>query len=284
MLTPSLSQNPPATRSDRPEDHSAELVSHARDLERGGELEAAAQVYSQVLTLLPEGEGDSAIQVANRRLAALEGRGGFQLETLEVFAGQFLNQALDPAMIFSFLVAGNVGAGTARGISALLQGRARSAFLQRGMGNLLAQNLGSLAAEVPAFVGTHRLLQGQPARTWGEDLASAGIFLGTLKAFHLATPLLAQSLSPNFRYPRALAHGGSLAGIFTAQGLEEAAGLTPHREFTDRFRDTFATFFQLQVAGKILSPIQRSSLLPQNIPSLPRLSLPGDFSRLQSSR
>jgi hypothetical protein len=272
VLTPSLSQNPPASGLDRPEDPSAELISYARDLEREGNFTAAAELYLKVA-----GQGGPQQEMANQRLAALEGKGGFQLPTLEVYASQFLQQALDPAMVFSFLVAGSVGAATARGISSLLRGRA-------AFGKVFLQSVGSLAAEVPAFVGTHRFLSGHSPRSWGKDLTSAGIFLGTLKAFHLVTPLLAQSLAPNLRHPGMLTTGGSLAGIFTAQGLEEAAGLVPHHDLTDRFRDTLATFFQLQVAGKILSPLQTSSLLSQNVPPEPGRSLNRVPLRLETLR
>lgn len=278
MLTPSLSQNPFAIESDRPEPDFGDLISRARDMEQGGDLAGALGVFLQM-----KGGVGPQQDFVNHRLAVLQGRGN-RFDKLEILAGQFLSQSLDPAMILSFLVAGNLGAGAGRGISELLRGRASSIFFQRGWGSLLAQQMGSLAVEVPSFVGTHRLLQGNPHRSWGEDLAGAGIFLGTLKAFHLATPLLAQGLVPNFPHPRALGLAGSLAGIFTAQGLEEAAGLSPRREHGDRLWDTFATFFQLQVAGKILSPLQSSSLLPQNAPIESQLFPARNFSRLEALR
>lgn len=240
-------------RENRPEFRAEAFLALAARLEREGRVEGAAELYRAVLEMP---EIDASSRQARRRFEALQGLGPL-IPRLENLGRRFVAQATDPRMIAAFGVASWV-AGVARlGAGAWLANRG-AGLLTRGLGARLAGGTAGYLAEVPAFVGARRLFS-QFSRTegahepgWGEELASAAIFLGVLQLSGFAGAALGRRWSRQILPRGAWNAAASLGGVYVGHRLEEVAGLRPARDEASRWVDTADTWLQMQVGGRMM--------------------------------
>jgi len=236
------------------EEGNAELLGEAlyslgQSLEREEQDAAALRVYSALAESFPN-------HAASReRLQALLGTGPWQ-GRLEILSRRFVRQATDPAMIFSFGIAGGI-ASTLRSATLASLALRGPGLLSRCLGaRFLAGSAGYLA-EVPAFVGAGRLWRsvfgGEASEnSWAEDLASAGLFLGVMKFSGFAGGELSARLTRNPLLRLGGTEVSGLGGVYLAHRLQESAGMHPARDEANRWVDSADTYLQMLVGVRLL--------------------------------
>lgn len=223
------------------------LLSLAGRMSREGRLEGAAELYQLILA----GHGtERQGRQARQGLEVLQGRGATAMR-LEFLGRNFVAQATDPAMILAFGLAGGLAACVRAGGMASLALRAPSLFT-RGLGARTLVGVAAYLAEVPAFVGSHRLARNllDPEAVnpgWGQELAGAALFLGALKF----TGFLGRELPAPAAFSPWIHRASTGLGIYAGQRLEERFGLRPASDGVGRWLDLAETWLQLHVGGRI---------------------------------
>ncbi len=228
------------------------LYSLAARMEQGGHPELALEIHRSL--------ADSAApQVLRARSVAqgqaLLGQGPWQ-NRVERMGRNFVAQATDPAMIFAFGVAGATANLVRSGTMASLALRA-PAWLTRGLAARAVSGTAAYLAEVPTFVAAQRVARAELhpeafAGTWGEELAGAALFLGVMK---LSGGIAEESLRGGrlaVPWQRRIAGFAQLGGIYTANWVQERAGLRRGTDGAGRFLDSLDTLFQMQVGGRLI--------------------------------
>lgn len=194
----------------------------------------------------------------SQRLAVLEGRAGV-LPRIPVLLDTFAQQATDPVMIGSFVVAGSVAGLVRTSASHYLTHHGAQAWMRSGMGRQVLAGLPAFGAEVPAFVGAGRILewgrQGFDHRVLqaplGPELVGAGMFLGSLKMAGFLTGQIMRNANPAGWGFRSVQGAGTVAGIYGGQRLEEQYLGHPTTDEAMRWVHALNTYIQLQVGGRI---------------------------------
>jgi len=239
------------------------LLAMGNRLERTCQISAAIELYRSSVGALRE--RPLRIRFENR-LNALLGRGPVS-HRLEDLGRRFVAQATDPTMILSFAVAGGLAAWVRRASLASLALRG-GGILTRGYGARLAAGGAAAFVEAPAFVAAGRvfreLLSVSPAAaspSWGEELAGAYLFLGSLKLGGFAGRELAARLTqfPGLRL--AGASLGSLGGVYLGHRLQEGAGLRPAQDEANRWVDGLDAWLQMMAGARLLRTDPRGALL-----------------------
>jgi len=243
-----------------------ELLTFAGRLEKNDQSEAAASLYS----LLASQPGDSVQASAQSRLDALLGKGGFGGRA-EVLLGRFANEATDPKVILP-MVAGSVVYSLARTTTlGRLAGTATASWYSRGLGARFAAATVGFAAEVPTFALSSRALRHLGSSSGlsqepglSQELASAGITLGLMKAFAFAgnrafetlhgfdalkTDIRWAELMPYSQF--AISQGATFAGLLTAHRAEETLGLRAHIDGSTTVTDTLASMLSMGVGAHL---------------------------------
>ncbi len=215
----------------------AGLLAFAGRLEARDQLTEAAEVYA---SLASEGNSESGRQ-AQARLAALEGSGPFG-SRVELLLRRFATQASDPKVILPMVAA--------TAVSGLVRAFSYGRLIGWGAAEArLASGALAFSAEVPAFVASGRALNAlageKNSRSWGQDLASAGLSLASLKIFHR----LGQRLVTHVNLP--LAPVTTVAGLYQAQWLEETLGLRPRQNGESRLLEALSSYFALNVGARL---------------------------------
>lgn len=253
------------------------LLAFGTRLERAGQMSAAIELYRSSIGAVracpPDGGNGPLRRCFENRIHALTGTGPWQ-DRLEDLGRRFVAQATNPTMILSFAVAGGLAAWVRRASLASLALRG-GGLLTRGYGARLAAGGAAAFVEAPAFVAAGRffreLLSASPdavSPSWGEELAGACLFLGSLKLGGFAGRELAARLTqvPGLRL--AGASLGSLGGVYLGHRLQEGAGLRPVQDEANRWVDGLNAWLQMLAGARLLRTDPRGVLLEARLEGL----------------
>ncbi|MDX1387019.1 MAG: hypothetical protein R3257_05470, partial [bacterium] len=168
----------------------------------------------------------------------------------EELTRSFLEHAFDPSLLAGMAAGGIAFQGLRRFTYLRAAARMESNALAEGLGYL-----GGFAAEVPAFVVTHKginAFMGRPVdwsgAAWKQDLLHTGILLGSLKAVG-AVPLSLGWKGPWGQGAAQLGMlGGTMGGNFMVAKLEEQA----NPDFMENMIHSLATVLQFNLGGRLI--------------------------------
>ncbi|HKY64116.1 MAG TPA: hypothetical protein VJR29_11930 [bacterium] len=227
------------------------LSNLASRLEKAGQAEAAAQIYTTVLESLPE-EADCRFRhKVQSRLEGIQGQGALGPRA-EFLLNRFTKDAFDPKVIAPMMLGTSVFSLT----RTLALGRFGSSALFRAVGPRFAASSLGFVAEVPAFALSSRALRPASSQepSIGQELAGAAITLGFLKAFgHGAQTLGATSAFRNGPQLQRhlLSQTAMFGGLMTAHKVEEGLGLRPHVDGATTVTDTLASMLSLGIGASL---------------------------------
>ncbi|MCC6273578.1 MAG: hypothetical protein IT572_08940 [Deltaproteobacteria bacterium] len=248
------------------------LLAFGTRLERAGQTSAALELYRSSVGAVRERPLRRRYE---NRIHALAGTGPWQ-DRLEDLGRRFVAQATDPAMILSFAVAGGFAAWVRRASLASLALRG-GGILTRGYGARLSAGTAAAFVEAPAFVVAGRFFRGlssaspdAASSSWGEELAGAYLFLGSLKLGGFAGRELAARLTqvPGLRFGGAAL--GSLGGVYLGHRLQEGAGLRPVQDEANRWVDGVDAWLQMMAGARLLRTDPRGAFLEARLTGMTR--------------
>jgi len=206
------------------------------------EREESAGILLAFLAAGPQDIPPAIRQRAENQLRALSGEGPLG-PRLEILGGRLVREATDWRMILP-MMAGSVAYQLGRTATlARLANPASSAWYARGLGLRAVAGTVGYVGEVATFAHLNRGLRswsGEPLRPYGEEIGSAALTLGALKAsgflFHRlgywahgldemgqATRLASWQRVSSALLPQA----GMFSGLLAARGLESSLGWQP---------------------------------------------------------
>lgn len=246
------------------------LTALAAQLEARGREEGALRIYSFVREESSRFGLDAAGARAATRSQALLGEGSSGLRT-EIFLRRLTREVLEPTSLAAMGVAGGVYRLTRLATLSRLSASALPGFWTAGTGARMLSSVAAYAVEAPVFALTahsaRAVLGGREGWAhFDRELAASFFMLGGLRlagaaSLGLHRQILGRAETAGFlangsfgrRLSETLFHqGGMFAGIVAGHGLEQAAGLAPHRPAGSLLADSLGTLIQFNLAGQVV--------------------------------
>ncbi|MFO1463775.1 MAG: hypothetical protein U1F66_08345 [bacterium] len=234
------------------------MLNFAQRQEREGHLEAAVEIYHEIMALPV---GDELRARARGRLDAVLGRGAVGARA-EFLLRRLAQEAAEPSSLLAMGLAGAAYRVTRLVTLSRLCLSPSANLLTRGLGARLVAGLAGFAVEAPVFTLSGRLAAEALGRDqdWSvaglrRDLASSFLVLGALKFFGSLSGAAYRRFAGGAPVPslgqQAFQQAGMLSGILVGHGLERWAGLRRPVDGATTLVDSLVLLLQFNLAGSL---------------------------------